>query len=274
MIAKSKEPLKKRDLLRLFCRYPIKALLIIKKKKVSRILYKDELIAASTTSSGLEAPAKEIILNHSREIKENEDFLNLLKEIFGDRKETKLPVLDEEGNLVDFWSRVDFTLAWEEHSFFSKDGWKSIVNSLPDAILITDGTGRITYLNPAASEIIKEKKVRGKSLSQVLPSIRLIEDKSISNHFINIGSEEFIYDGVPIRRDKYLVGGVYIFRKPFIIEEEEPIKPFREALNQKEKELIQKALLITQNNITAAANLLKIPRTTLRYKLKKLKINI
>lgn len=46
------------------------------------------------------------------------------------------------------------------------------------------------------------------------------------------------------------------------------IMPLREALHKKEKELITKAMTETGGNIQRAAQLLKIPRQTLQYKLK------
>jgi DNA-binding NtrC family response regulator len=44
--------------------------------------------------------------------------------------------------------------------------------------------------------------------------------------------------------------------------------PYEEYMNQKEKEILKWALKVTNNNITSAANLLKLPRSTLRSKLK------
>ncbi|MCK6257153.1 sigma 54-interacting transcriptional regulator [Fictibacillus sp. KIGAM418] len=50
--------------------------------------------------------------------------------------------------------------------------------------------------------------------------------------------------------------------------EQIPIPPLREALAHRERELISKALSASDGNIQKAAQLLKIPRQTLQYKLK------
>jgi len=46
------------------------------------------------------------------------------------------------------------------------------------------------------------------------------------------------------------------------------IPPLREAIQEKERELIEQALAFTKGNILKAAKLLKIPRQTLQYKIK------
>ena len=48
------------------------------------------------------------------------------------------------------------------------------------------------------------------------------------------------------------------------------IPPLREALKQKERELIQLALAETKGNVLQAAKILQIPRQTLQYKLKQI----
>ena len=50
--------------------------------------------------------------------------------------------------------------------------------------------------------------------------------------------------------------------------EKREITPLREAIQEKERELIEQALLITNGNVLKAAKLLKIPRQTLQYKIK------
>jgi arginine utilization regulatory protein len=50
------------------------------------------------------------------------------------------------------------------------------------------------------------------------------------------------------------------------------IKPMKEALLETEKKLIISALKNTNNNISKAAKLLKLPRQTLQYRIKKLGI--
>jgi len=51
---------------------------------------------------------------------------------------------------------------------------------------------------------------------------------------------------------------------------DEMIRPLREALQTTEKRLIEQALKKTDGNVLKAAQLLKIPRQTLQYKIKNL----
>ncbi len=52
-----------------------------------------------------------------------------------------------------------------------------------------------------------------------------------------------------------------------IFNKQEQFPPYEEYMYKKEKEILEWALKTTNNNISSAANLLKLPRSTLRSKL-------
>ena len=55
---------------------------------------------------------------------------------------------------------------------------------------------------------------------------------------------------------------------------EESHPPFEDYIRKKEEEIVKWALTKANNNISKAASLLELPRTTLRSKLEKLNIHI
>ena len=59
------------------------------------------------------------------------------------------------------------------------------------------------------------------------------------------------------------------FRKEAPVSKQKPMLPLRQALEETEKELIQRAMKETDGNVMQAAKLLGIPRQTLQYKLTK-----
>lgn len=65
-----------------------------------------------------------------------------------------------------------------------------------------------------------------------------------------------------------------VFRKPETPDEDSGIKSLKEAMNNLERNLIEKALKKTGGNITRAAEMLDVPRQTLQYKIGKYNIKI
>lgn len=114
-----------------------------------------------------------------------------------------------------------------------------------------------------------DKKVRGVS-------------KSVLNIF-----KDYPWDG-NVRELKHLIEGIMSIRDIEIIDREDlPYKfqhhredknfshdkPLTEILEETERKIINSALRKTDNNITKTAELLQIPRQTLQYRIKKLKIS-
>lgn len=54
----------------------------------------------------------------------------------------------------------------------------------------------------------------------------------------------------------------------------EPIMPLHDVLNKKEREMIEKALIRTKGQLTKAADLLCIPRQTMKYRIDRLNIKV
>lgn len=110
--------------------------------------------------------------------------------------------------------------------------------------------------------------------------------KKVSRNVENI-LENYIWDG-NVRELEHLIEGIISVIDKDIIEMEDIPPKFsqyndeknnrislslRDSLEELEKDLIEKALKQEDNNITRTAEILKIPRQTLQYRIKKLKIN-
>ena len=110
--------------------------------------------------------------------------------------------------------------------------------------------------------------------------------KKLSRNVENI-LENYIWDG-NVRELEHLIEGIIsVIEKDIIEIEDIPQKisqynyeannrlnlSLRDSLEELEKDLIKKALIQEDNNITRTAEILKIPRQTLQYRIKKLRIN-
>lgn len=75
-----------------------------------------------------------------------------------------------------------------------------------------------------------------------------------------------VVDGDTIRMRDF---PVFIKESIGVADEKPFLKPLRIAVDETERKLIQQALRITNGNVVKAANILKIPRQTLQYKMKR-----
>lgn len=110
--------------------------------------------------------------------------------------------------------------------------------------------------------------------------------KKLSRNVENI-LENYIWDG-NVRELEHLIEGIISVIDKDIIEMEDIPPKFsqynyeknnrislslRDSLEELERDLIKKALIQEDNNITRTAEILKIPRQTLQYRIKKLRID-
>ena len=110
-----------------------------------------------------------------------------------------------------------------------------------------------------------KKNVRGLD-----PTVReIFQDYSWDG---NVRELEHLLEGIISIIDVNIIGIDELpmkFKQYELVEEDQSLN---DKLELKEKELIKESLLKTENNVTKAAEILKIPRQTLQYKIKKLNI--
>lgn len=264
--------LTKTDILKFFCRYPIKAIPVVnKEKKIIGLLRKSDVVAGTPVVSSLNTPIREVISSYITSVvqdqdQESDELQNLLTDF---RNGTVFPVIDERGHLVDFWDRIDLICTFSEKSPYLKVR-EDMFTHFPNPVIFVDREGKITYLNPKATAEFRLKDGIGRQIDKVICPISIVDKTPVENCQIEIDSEEFTYDASPILKGKYLVGAMYIFRRRYT---EEDVKNLPKSLARKEKELIVKAMDQAQGDVQTVASLLKISPRSLRYRMKKLNID-
>ncbi|MDI6703233.1 MAG: helix-turn-helix domain-containing protein [bacterium] len=262
--------LTKTDILKFFCRYPIRIIPIVnKEKKIIGLLRKSDVVAGTPVVSSLNTSIKEVISSHIIPVAQDQEvseFQNLLTNF---RKATVFPVIDEKGHLVDFWDKTDLICTFLEKNPYLK-AKEEMFTHFSNPVIFVDRERKITYINPKAKAEFRLKDVIGKQIDKVICPITIVDKTPIENCHIKIDNQEFTYDASPILRGKYLVGAMYIFRKTYI---EEDIKNLPKSLARKEKELIVKAMDEGKGDVQTVASLLKISPRSLRYRIKKLNID-
>jgi transcriptional regulator with PAS, ATPase and Fis domain len=277
LLEKKEERLKLKDLLKYICGYGLNIIPIVdKNKRLVGVITKENLIATSSTIINLEKPLKEFIANNIVKINLPKDFqilLNLSKDY---QKIKEIPVIDEEGNLIDYWNVKEILLSIDQEVIFSAVSWKKIFNELPLITIITDKRGRIILGNRFAKEhIFKNKEWKNNFLSEIIPQLdKISERKKLKK--LSIEGEKYSCFYNLVREEERILGKIFILikdRERENLEEEDlnkSIPCLKEAVLKTEKNVIQKALKKTKGNITATANLLNIPRQTLQYKMRRL----
>ncbi len=207
----------KSDILGFFYKYPIKNLPVVNKDKcIIGVLVKDSLIASSAITSNLDTPLTKVITNHLIPVNLEKDY-QVLQGLLQNFKRVKtIPVMDTRGRVVDYWNRFDLICAWEGCPDADKQQYEILFSDFPYPIVIIDNKLEITYINPLGSELVitgRGRKITGKSVNEVFPSLKYDSSASIINERIFIEGEEFIYDGVPIKKDKERVGAIYLLKR-------------------------------------------------------------
>jgi len=190
----------KADLIRLFFLYSAISIPVVNsKKEIAGFLSKQDIIASSGMMEDLNMGIQRVIEHHLNTVdRENINSLNLLLQNFSRTK--KIPVIDQKGKIIDTWQRGQLISAWEGEE---ETKYPDLFDKLLVGVVVTDTSGKIVYLNPAAASMATEKgKKKGRNLSEVfLVNLELepILNKKVGN---------LIFDAAPM-----VDGVIYIIRK-------------------------------------------------------------
>lgn len=216
-VTKKKDRQTKIDILSFFYKYPIKSLPVVDKDKcIKGILLKDTLIASSGITSNLTTPLTKVISNHLIPVILEKDYQILQGLLQNFKKVKTIPVIDIKGSVVDYWSRFDLICAWEGYPNLAIQHFEAVFSNFPYPVVIVDSKLIITYINLAGSELVitgRGRKIIGKYLLEIFPALKTVGSLSIINEQTFIEGEEFIYDGVPIKKADEVVGAIYLLRR-------------------------------------------------------------
>jgi len=206
------------DILSFFYKYPIKTLPVVDKNKwIIGVLSKDSLIASSSITSNLATPLTKVISNHLLPVILEKDYQILQGLLQNYKKIDTIPVIDTKGSVIDYWSKFELISAWAGYPDLARQQFDLLFSNFPYPVVIVDTKLRITYINLAATELIitgRGRKIIGKSLSEIFPSLKNITQSYVINEKVLIEGEEFIYDGVPIKKgEEEIVGTIYLLRR-------------------------------------------------------------
>ncbi|MBU1598669.1 hypothetical protein KKG61_00960 [bacterium] len=190
----------KAELIRLFFLYSAISIPVVNnKKEIAGFLSKQDIIASSGMMEDLNIGIQKVIEHHLNTVdRENISSLNLLLQNFSRTK--KIPVIDQKGKIVDTWQRGQLISAWEGEE---ETKYPDLFDKLLIGVVVTDASGKIAYLNPAAVSMAAEKgKKKGRNISEVFP---------INLELEPIGNKKaggLIFDAAPTAD-----GTIYIIRK-------------------------------------------------------------
>jgi PAS domain-containing protein len=154
----------KAELIRLFLQCGVSTIPVVdQNRRIIGFLSKQDIIASSGITSDINISAEKVIEHHINLVDRTKEFsaLNLLIQNFS--KVDKIPVIDQRGTLVCFWQRSQLISAWEGEK---EGGYEELFERLLVGVIITDSSGKIVYLNPTASSMVKGRK-RGRNISDV-----------------------------------------------------------------------------------------------------------
>ncbi|MFH1562074.1 MAG: hypothetical protein ABIF11_01455 [Nitrospirota bacterium] len=205
------------DILSFFYKYPIKSLPVVDKDKcIIGVLAKDSLIASSAITSNLDTPVTKVITNHLIPVNLEKDYQVLQGLLQNFKKVKTIPVIDTRGRVVDYWNRFDLICAWEGCPDVDIQQFEILFSNFPYPVVIIDSKLEITYINPVGSELVitgRGRKITGKPVNEVFPSLKNVTSSPIINERIFIEGEKFIYDGVPIKKEEERVGTIYFLKR-------------------------------------------------------------
>ncbi|MFH0775058.1 MAG: hypothetical protein V2A53_06160 [bacterium] len=190
----------KADLIRLFFLYSAISIPVVNsKKEIAGFLSKQDIIASSGMMEDLNMGIQRVIEHHLNTVdRENINSLNLLLQNFSRTK--KIPVIDQKGKIIDTWQRGQLISAWEGEE---ETKYPDLFDKLLVGVVVTDASGKIAYLNPAAASMATEKgKKKGRNLSEVF--LVNLESEPVLNKRVS----GLIFDAAPM-----VDGVIYIIRK-------------------------------------------------------------
>ncbi|MDI6785442.1 MAG: helix-turn-helix domain-containing protein [bacterium] len=291
----NKKVLKIKDLLKYFCGYGLSSIPVINKsKKLIGILKKENLIATSSSVVNLEKPLKEFTTKNITSINFLEDSKALSNLVLNCEHIREIPVINEEGILIDFWTPQEIFLSLNNNISFSVNSWRKIFDNFPCISIFVDHLGKIILANKLAKKYLFEGiEVQDKEISKICPDLAKYSTKyeklegkrknipNLKESLVTIKDKKYYCKYNLILDEKRVLGKVFLLREPSVenisqnLNEnnlKKTISPLEEAILGTEKDIISRALSKTKGNISACANLLKIPRQTLQYKIKKLNL--
>jgi PAS domain-containing protein len=190
----------KAELIRLFFLYSAISIPVVNsKKEITGFLSKQDIIASSGMMGDLNIGIQKVIDHHLNTVdRENINSLNLLLQNFSRTK--KIPVIDQKGKIIDTWQRGQLISAWEGED---ETKYPDLFEKLLVGVVLTDTSGKITYLNPVAASMATEKwKKKGRNLSEVFFI------NSEPEPILNKKAGNLIFDAAPM-----VNGFIYIIRR-------------------------------------------------------------
>ncbi|MBU0599928.1 CBS domain-containing protein [bacterium] len=289
---KDQEVLKVRDLLKYFYGHGLCSLPVIgKNKRLIGIIKKEDFITASSSLKSLEKPLREFVIKNMISINLPQD-LDLLKLASNYKDLKEVPIIDEEGNLVDFWTIQEILLSLDYPVDFSAIKWRKVFDSFPVISIITDLEEKIVLINDLAKKsLFKKLEFHEKKISELFPPLSKISGKdrrfkrkirersSLREALVQLNEKKYNCSYALVWDKDQILGKIFLLRElsggdldqsasKEILDKE--ILSLEEIVKRAEKEAISMALKKTEGNISASASLLKVSRGTLQSKIKKL----
>ncbi|ADG81520.1 sigma-54-dependent Fis family transcriptional regulator [Thermincola potens] len=129
----------------------------------------------------------------------------------------RLPVVDDDGNMVGWLTRTDLAFAFIDQYKKAIEGLSAILDSLYVGVLAVDRKGQISLVNKKAAGLldIDPAKVLGISVDQVLPlpvNKAIVKNQSIIGLDLSGSGYPAVADITPVVSNGEVTGAVAVFR--------------------------------------------------------------
>lgn len=298
-----KKIIKMKDIIRLFFKYDVEFIPVLdKKNKFVGLIKKDLLIQDATEGEFIERPFMKFIdkyLSYPNE----ETFLTFVTNL---SENCKFPVIDRKGEFLFLWDKKKLLNSYYNISVKEKEEdpaddmfYKEILNHLPFDIVLTDIKNKILFANKSFIKNFdfQQDILIDNNINKFFPTINMVlssQNFYPKVHSITYRHLKWYYTVLKFRMTCIYIfslmeerlkihGKDYLFlsdnsenkvteKKNKINQKEPKNNSLPDVIKNKETDIIKKVLQDNEWNISKAANILKIPRQTLQYKISKYKL--
>ncbi len=287
---------KMKDIIRLFFKFDIDYIPIIDKdKKLKGLVDKKLIIQDAADTVFIEKPFSKLV-NKFIFYPSEESFLQIVSAI---PDELKFPVIDIKGSLQYLWFKKDILNSFYNISKKSKSkteksdlDYKDIIDAFPLNLILVDEKNKIVNANKNFLHELdfEQDIILNQNINKFFTNIHLPNEKNVfypKIHSLKYRHIHWYY--TVLQANQYYIFLFSLTSNPFnsnkeihFSEESENSKKsgqksisppsLTRVMESNEKNIIKKILEENEWNITQAAQVLKIPRQTLQYKISKYKI--
>ncbi len=130
----------------------------------------------------------------------------------------RLPVVDDDGNMVGWLTRTDLAFAFIDKYKKSIEGLSAILDSLYVGVVAVDRRGQLSLINRKAADLLNlnPSAVLGESVDKIIPELpvnkAIVKNQTITGVDLTRSGFPAVADITPILSNGEITGAVAVFR--------------------------------------------------------------